>query len=134
MGPDPADPGEPPIPTFALFSNLPAELRLKIWHFSFLPRVVELHKRKTHYADDDRFGGQPKWQSRSPNPPALAVSVEARAAALEHFSVALPLTLNKESQRPGVRWLDLHRKLYFSPAADTLVVFGDLDMSRMIWL
>ena len=33
-------------PVFTLFPALPAELRLKVWAFSFTPRIVEIHSRK----------------------------------------------------------------------------------------
>ncbi|KAM7200385.1 hypothetical protein V8F20_005362 [Naviculisporaceae sp. PSN 640] len=110
-----------PITEFHLFPLLPAELRLKIWHFSFLlsPRTIELHARRTHYAADnenhysgigafgnfsgasrERGGGggergpPPKWQSQSRNPAAMSVSAEARFAALEFYRVRLPLAYN----------------------------------------
>ncbi|KAK4215081.1 hypothetical protein QBC37DRAFT_419933 [Rhypophila decipiens] len=116
-----------PAAEFHLFPFLPAELRLKIWHFSFLlaPRTIELHARRTHYAADDEnhysgigsfgtfshfspalsssasslsnpaaAGPPPKWQSESRNPAALSVSAEARCAALEFYTVRLPLAYN----------------------------------------
>ncbi len=123
---------EAPTPArrFTLFAALPAELRLKIWHFSFGPRVVEVHTRKAHYADDDRFGDA-KWQSRSRNPPALAASAEARSAALEHYTVALPLAREQPHERSGPGQLDRYRRLYISPAADTVVVLGELNVRRV---
>ena len=122
--------------TFHPFPRLPAELRLKIWHFSFAPRAVELHARRAHYADGDDddirrgIGGGgggggsplPRWQSRSRNPAALAVSAEARAAALEHYTVALPLL-------PLLH--DRGRVLYVCPAVDTVVVLGELHFNRL---
>ncbi|KAK0668093.1 hypothetical protein QBC41DRAFT_129400 [Cercophora samala] len=124
--------------TFPLFSFLPAELRLKIWRLSFLPRTVVLHSRRTHYADDN-YRDQPTWQSHSFNPAALSVSVEARQAALKHYNVTLPLyapsvrrhPLDAEvnSERPG----DLlpSRSLYLNLEHDTVSLLGDLHFTRL---
>ncbi|KAK4668315.1 uncharacterized protein QC763_000670 [Podospora pseudopauciseta] len=128
----------PGLTTFSLFSLLPAELRLKIWRISFFPRTVVLHTRRTHYADDNHRD-QPKWQSRSFNPVALSVSMEARQAALRHYNVALPLyaptvrhhLLDPEinSERPG----DLlpSRSLYLNLEHDTVALLGDLHYTRL---
>lgn len=111
--------------TFHYFPYLPAELRLKIWRFSFLPRTVELHTRRTHYADDDRFGA-PRWQSLSRNPAALSVNAEARAAALEFYTVALPLC---DPVDLPLRRTD--RLLYINPEEDTVALLGDLHFARL---
>ncbi|KAK4195032.1 hypothetical protein QBC40DRAFT_289724 [Triangularia verruculosa] len=128
----------PGIPQFPLFSLLPAELRLRIWHFSFLPQTIVLHTRRTHYADDIHLE-QPKWQSHSSNPAALSVCVEARHAALRHYNVTLPLyapsahrhplDVETNSERPG----DLlpSRALYLSLEHDTVALLGDLHYTRL---
>ncbi|KAL2127975.1 hypothetical protein VTI74DRAFT_9912 [Chaetomium olivicolor] len=125
-----AEPG-----TFPYFPLLPAELRLKIWHMSFLPRVVELHTRGAHYADDDRHGGTPKWQSKSRNPAALSVSAEARAAALEFYTVALPLAAppsrSQVPERPGDLLSDSDRVLYLNLEQDMVILLGDLHYARL---
>jgi len=86
-----------PLTSFTLFPFLPPELRLLIWHHHFLltPRTIELHTRRTHYADlaDPLNSRVPRWLSRSRNPAALSVSTEARAAALEFYTVRLPLAV-----------------------------------------
>ncbi|KAK3938019.1 hypothetical protein QBC46DRAFT_171023 [Diplogelasinospora grovesii] len=121
--------------TFPQFPLLPAELRLKIWQLSFVPRTIELHTRRTHYADDNRRGGTPKWQSLSRNPAALSVSAEARAAALEFYSVALPLAAplarGQTFERPGDLLLDPDRVLYLNLETDMVVVLGDLQFARL---
>ncbi|KAH6623877.1 hypothetical protein F5144DRAFT_584607 [Chaetomium tenue] len=121
--------------TFPLFPFLPAELRLKIWHMSFLPRTMELHTRRAHYADKDPHGGTPKWQSQSRNPAALSVSVEARAAALECYTVALPLftlpSRTQTSERPGDLLQHSDRVLYLNLEQDTVVLLGDLAYERL---
>lgn len=116
---------------FSLFPLLPAELRLKIWAHSFEPRTVELHSRRSHYADDDRHGGVPKWQSGCTNPAALSVSAECRAAALRHYTVRFPLAAVQPCERAGDSVIDVHRVLYISPAVDTVVVLGDADLRRL---
>jgi len=117
--------------TFPRFADLPAELRLKIWHHSFLPRVITLHTRKLHYADDSRNRGVPSWQSRNANPAQLSVSVEARQAAQEHYSVSLPLAVERTCERAGESPLDRHRRLFLSPRADVVAVLGELNVVRV---
>lgn len=145
-----------PLTTFHLFPYLPPELRLKIWHSSFQPRTIELHTRRTHYADDDYLPHHnhnhhsnhhhnqypikippPKWQSNSRNPAALAVSGESRFAALEFYTVALPLHTHRHGNSAGGRWQlgellrDGDRKLYLNPEVDTVVLLGDLHYPRL---
>lgn len=101
-----AAPG-PPVPSFHLFGDLPPELRIKIWHLTFLPRVVELHPTRPNYARD--IGRQQQWQSGCSNPAALSVSSEARQIALGHFRIAYPLAAIKaqqeETQAPFARYV-----------------------------
>lgn len=106
---------------------------------SFLPRTVELHTRRTHYADDEYLmhGATPKWQSESRNPAALSVSTEARDAALEHYTVALPLAVAPAPQPystfVGSRDIlqESDRVLYLNLEQDTVVLLGDLHFARM---
>ena len=121
---------------FHPFPRLPPELRLQIWALSFTPRVVELHTRRTHYADHDRHGGGPtKWLSRSRNPAALAVSAEARAAALEFYTVAIPLAAplapGQMLERPGDLLSGRDRVLYVNLENDTVAVLGDPSFDRL---
>ncbi|EGX93590.1 hypothetical protein CCM_04965 [Cordyceps militaris CM01] len=122
-----------PLPEgFRHFGHLPLELRLKIWHYSFQPRVVELHGRRAHYADAFRHGGStPGWQSASNNPAALAVNTEARAAALRYYRIQIPLALAVSCQRPGDTVTHRGRVLYLNPAVDTVAMLGDLDFYRL---
>lgn len=108
-----------------MFPLLPAELRLQIWSHSFLPRAVELHARRLHYADSDLHGGVAAWQSGSPNPVALAVNSEARAAAQSHYAVRLPLAPNRPCDRSGESIRDGDRVLYIDPGQDTVVLLGE---------
>ncbi|KAK0716122.1 hypothetical protein B0H67DRAFT_489774 [Lasiosphaeris hirsuta] len=128
--------------TFPYFPLLPAELRLKIWALSLAPRTIELHTRRTHYADSDAHRRRvPQWQSLSRNPALLAVSAEARAAALEFYTVALPLAapFGRKGgygafERPGDMLSDSDRVLYISLEADTVVLLGDLHYGRLTTL
>ncbi|KAH6847014.1 hypothetical protein B0I37DRAFT_374119 [Chaetomium sp. MPI-CAGE-AT-0009] len=103
---------------------------------SFLPRTVELHTRRAHYADKDPHGGTPKWQSQSRNPAALSVNAEARAAALEHYTVALPLftlpSRTQTSERSGDLLQYSDRVLHLNLEHDTIVLLGgDLAYERV---
>ncbi len=100
---------------------------------SFLPRTVELHTQRSHYANDVQRGGTPKWQTLSRNPPALSVNAEARVAALERYTVALPLFAppSKTFERPGELLQDSDRVLYLDLEQDTVVMLGDLDYTRL---
>ncbi|KAK3309251.1 uncharacterized protein B0T15DRAFT_526689 [Chaetomium strumarium] len=134
---EPASPTRAAPGTFPYFPLLPAELRLKIWHMSFLPRTVELHTRRAHYADDENLrlrSATPKWQSLSKNPAALSVNAEARAAALEHYTVALPLFAppsKAQNERPGDLLQISDRVLYLNLEQDTVVLLGDLHYTRL---
>lgn len=127
-------PTTPPLPhprQFHLLSQLPIELRLKIWHSSFEPRIVEVHGRRAHYADDFKHGSVPKWQSGCNNPAALSVNSEARAAALAYYCIRLPLATVASCERAGDSVADLYRVLYINPTFDTVVILGDLDYYRL---
>ncbi|KAJ4286862.1 hypothetical protein N0V88_007874 [Collariella sp. IMI 366227] len=121
--------------TFPYFPLLPAELRLNIWHMSFLPRVVELHTRGAHYADSDRHFSTPRWQSRSRNPAALSVNTEARTAALGFYTVALPLAApppqSQVPERPGDLVLYSDRVLHLNLEHDMVLLLGDLHYARL---
>ncbi|KAL8350082.1 hypothetical protein RB598_005427 [Gaeumannomyces tritici] len=124
----------PPPAGFRFFPLLPAELRIRVWELSFEPRVVELHTRRLHYADDFRHGGQIYWHSQCANPAALSVNVEAREMALARYSVTIPLTIPPQGRRrasaadPGA---DAYHRLYLDPASDTVALLGELDLSLL---
>ncbi|POS77354.1 hypothetical protein DHEL01_v204257 [Diaporthe helianthi] len=154
-------PGADPQPTrFHLFGDLPAELRIKIWHLTFLPRVVELHPTRPNYARDS--GRQQQWQSGCSNPAALSVSSETRQIALGHFRIAYPLaSITSQEEEPlergpfaryaGAARVEQigqtynfsgpsatgkatirRRTLHMSPDADTVAVLGhDSDFSTL---
>ncbi|KAK8029633.1 hypothetical protein PG993_010924 [Apiospora rasikravindrae] len=100
-------------PVFHLFPQLPLEIRLKIWRLSLEPRVLELHSRRTHYAQAEDW----PWQSDCFNPALLSVCDEARGEALGALTVALPMP------HGGM--------LYCDPMRDVLVVLGDSDLPRL---
>ncbi|KAL2142985.1 hypothetical protein VTI28DRAFT_444 [Corynascus sepedonium] len=104
---------------------------------SFLPRTVVLHTRRSHYADYVEYTGAPRWQSQSWNPAALSVNTEARAAALEFYTVAMPLFApppqTPTPERPG-DLQDSDRVLYLNLEQDTVVLLGDLHYTRLMKL
>lgn len=139
---------------FHLFGDLPPELRLKIWHLTFLPRTVELHPTRPNYsAVHDDPGRPPLWQSGSSNPAALSVCAEARDLALQYFRIAFPLaaiTADQEFQTPFARYAGdtgtynfsggsvngrarlMRRVLHVSPLHDTVALLGqDSDFMRL---
>lgn len=133
--------GHPPSSIFHLFPQLPLEIRLQIWSDSFLPRVLELHARRAHYADNSNFDTHgrnhrpPAFQSRCYNPAALSVNVEARNVALGVYTVALPLALEKyqrfHDDQPGDLVLDDRRVLYIALDRDTIVLVGEEPAARV---
>lgn len=152
--PVPAPVPGPPGPSFHLFGELPPELRIKIWHLTFLPRVVELHPTRPNYARDT--GRQQQWQSGCSNPAALSVSSEARHIALGHFRIAYPLasitSQQEDSHAPFARYAAAEiggvynfsgpsatgkaslrrRTLHISPGTDTVALLGqDSDFAKL---
>ena len=131
----------PQLATFHAFGNLPPELRIKIWHESFLPRVVELHPTRPNDADAVRDGGgyqQQQWQSGCSNPAALSVCAEAREIALEHFRIAYPLTsvTTQPKTKIGTDPISVtglrRRVLYISPEYDMVALLGqDTDFNKL---
>lgn len=145
----------PPVTSFHLFGDLPAELRIKIWHLTFLPRVVELHPTRPIYARD--IGRQQQWQSGCSNPAVLSVCSEARQIALGHFRIAYPLaaitTQQQEAEAPFARYVAqigpynfagasasgkailCRRTLHISPEHDTVALLGqDTDFAKLFRL
>lgn len=146
---------DPPGPSFQLFSDLPPELRIKIWNLTFLPRVVELHPTRPNYARE--VSRQQQWQSGSSNPAALSVSHEARQLAQAHFRLAYPLASITSPQQPETpqdvpfgRYVPQigtynfsgpsatgkaslrRRTLYISPENDTVALLGqDTDFGKL---
>lgn len=156
LGDDDTNNNTPPA-TFHPFCDLPIELRIKIWHLTFLPRVVELHPTRPNYsAIHDDPGRPPQWQSGCSNPAALSVSTEVREIALTHYRIAFPLAATTAEQvqvpAPFTRYaggtgtynfsgagasasgkaLVLRRVLHVSPARDTVALLGqDADVARL---
>lgn len=141
-----------PVASFHSFGDLPPELRIKIWHLTFLPRVVELHPTRPNYARDS--GRLQQWQSGCSNPAALSVCSEARQLALDHFRIAYPLAAitaqQQETQAPFARYVPqigtynfsgasangkvslLRRTLHISPENDTVALLGqDTDFTKL---
>ncbi|KAI3396980.1 hypothetical protein diail_11380 [Diaporthe ilicicola] len=151
-------PATAPVSTaFHLFGDLPAELRIKIWHLTFLPRVVELHPTRPIYAALHDDGRQQQWQSGCSNPAALSVCSEARQIALHHFRIAYPLaaiTAQQEAEPLFARYaarigtynfsaanfngkVSLRRRtLHISPEKDTVALLGQdsdfIKLSRLL--
>ncbi|KFY61718.1 hypothetical protein V497_02749 [Pseudogymnoascus sp. VKM F-4516 (FW-969)] len=124
-------PTQPPLAattlkTFPIFPLLPTEIRLSIWTLSLLPRTLELHSQRAHYANPhntsapSNFPGPPPFQSRCYNPALLSTNLEARTAALEIYTIALPLASETHHRPPS----DQRRVLYIAPDRDTVVLLG----------
>jgi hypothetical protein len=75
------------IVEFTLFPNLPMELRLKIWRWSFpRGRVVNLARQPQFLHPKDELRNQ-NAMSQYPLPVSLHVNCESRAVTLEHYYV-----------------------------------------------
>jgi hypothetical protein len=84
---------------FKLFSNLPSELRLKIWTYALPGRLVELCQA----VQDDAM----PFYSPTTNPSLLSVNHESRTIALENYTLSFP-----NDTHPA--------QIYFNPSVDTL--------------
>lgn len=82
---------------FTIFSNLPSELRIKIWQQACSPRTVTL----TYNTSSSSFS------STTPPPTLLSVSHETREEALRIYT----LSFGTPTEAP---------KVYFNPLLDTL--------------
>lgn len=120
---------------FQLFSELPIELRLKIWRFSFLEaRHVSLDTAYGYPLDADEL--HPEFQKflEHPLPISLYVNHESRTETLRHYTVPFlgdilrPLNTVKTFDRPF--WFDPSREsLWLEPES-----LETLDFSESTWI
>lgn len=86
-----------PKPAPTGFASLPAELRLKIWHRTFIPRVVQIHTRDSQFSSptidfcSGRLISNTRWEPYCNNPVALSVCQESRNEALRIYTVQIAL-------------------------------------------
>jgi hypothetical protein len=119
--------------TFTLFPLLPMELRLKIWYFTFSPRILQYQLATIHLigiitavpGDPDCYHQfSSKSQSSQTLPMALQVCHESRSFALEHYilsftSTSIPMILQDYPDIPP-------RPVYYNPEID-IVAFDELQ-------
>lgn len=98
---------------FGLFPKLPMELRRLIWmaYLQEQQRIITMQLVPESCGSDDDCKYGLKAQNRYRHSKTFRVCREARAAALEFFSVHIPCAN-----------LDAHVPLYFSPESDVLHV------------
>jgi hypothetical protein len=110
---------DPPLTGFA---SLPAELRLKIWHRTFRPRVVQIYTRDGQFSSpiadicSGRVISNFRWEPYCDNPVALSVCQESRDEALRIYTVQIALP-----DAPG--------SIFIDPLCDT-VYFLSLRWSK----
>ena len=74
-------------------SNLPTELRLRIWRMSWEPRTVEVHQFITdRELDQHRPSTARPFRSTAPLPASLHVCTESRFETLRYYSLAFAPT------------------------------------------
>lgn len=110
------------LTTFALFPQLPLELRLTIWrHASFLPRELDVWgkqiRRDTFFSEHTNY----KFIS-TPTPPIVRhTSHDARQEGLKHYQLAF----GKDTAGPASGLSDCAvSRIYLNPVADRVCFFG----------
>ncbi|KAK6071312.1 hypothetical protein SCUP515_07923 [Seiridium cupressi] len=127
--------------SFPQFPQLPTELRLQIWKYLLLPRIILVtcqdHDSKMEL--DLELRSRP---SRRLVPAMLHVNHEARSVALEHYEIAFgwkvptvladldiqPFSQNHNDEPLGLatpQWTEPH--IYFNFAQDALFLLGELE-------
>jgi 2EXR family len=87
-----------PLPSFTLFSNLPSEIRLLIWHHSLQPRTHEItYDTLFHHG----------FNSYHSSPTILQINQESRSFGLAHYTLCFGSTFQPPS-------------IYFNFALDTV--------------
>lgn len=110
-------------PRFPRFSELPAEIRLLIWEYTFVPRVHELHPCAKLYNERMTF------RSNSSKTPAIFhVCRESRQLALKNYSL-----MSYEPRLTGASGKGILR-FYFSPELDTLFLNSLMGLFIMFML
>ncbi|CZR52030.1 uncharacterized protein PAC_01907 [Phialocephala subalpina] len=94
----------PEFNTFTCFSDLPIELRLAIWQFTFKPRRTKIWRVR-----NVRKGSRGLWFTFDPAPLTLSIFQESRACALENYRI---LTYEPEFEQSF---------RYLNPEIDTLI-------------
>lgn len=110
-------------PRFTRFSELPAEIRLLIWEYAFVPRVHELHPCSKPYNERMTF------RSNSSRTPAIFhVCRESREIALQNYRL-----MSYEPRPTGSSGKGILR-FYFSPELDTLFLNSLMGLFIMFML
>ncbi|KAI0147117.1 hypothetical protein GGR57DRAFT_266551 [Xylariaceae sp. FL1272] len=115
-------------PVFKHFSSLPTELRLKVWEYLIVPRIVGI----SCYILES---GQPppkqqhsaNWATLPPSPPQvpilLQISHETRHLALQHYELSfqwkVPLVLSSQDLRPSAGLHPLPTTYHTNPYPET---------------
>lgn len=105
----PAPKAPAPLTEFHFFGDLPAELRLKIWKLTFLPRAVELRSTRPIYSAGHDDGRRPQvsymaddlppplpgrtHRELTPNPVAIRLQQPSRALRMHRGPRARPRAL-----------------------------------------
>ncbi|PMD36902.1 hypothetical protein L207DRAFT_569047 [Hyaloscypha variabilis F] len=119
-----------PPTTFPLFTLLPPELRLKIWHLTLpAPRLVPLR----YQSSTAPFTPSTPKSHRGCTSPALIpitlqINHESRSLALQHYSLSFGLPGGISS--PGSRPSTLPCKMYFSAERGDVLFFGVRGQER----
>jgi hypothetical protein len=138
-----------PPTSFYLFSNLPAEIRLKIWNFSILktPRIVRVHvvaspnqdvcdRVNTLYGETKDYRAcRYRYHEYVPTPAIpihLQVCFESRLEALKHYQRGLTSKIDRNNHftlyskstqcRHQEETYTINRPFYFSPEVDVIFI------------
>ncbi|QSZ37774.1 hypothetical protein DSL72_008873 [Monilinia vaccinii-corymbosi] len=124
--------GGSPLVAFTLFSKLPPELRVKIWQFSFVRRIIDIDPESMYL--DKMLSG--KNYTGTPNPVQLLVNQESRAEVKLQYKFSPNWTAQCNFLKPNLAERPLLTPefgIYFHAEIDELRHSHDQRATSSLW-